>query len=282
MREKFDILICSGAQHFDALRRLLPLLRPHGTVHVVSTFLSRAQLAAIQDDIDMLWLPQLAPDPYENFKLFCIREINRTPKAPWFIKLDTDVRLQPDWIDWVEECLALRPDAVLFGPHAGSNRIDYDISGPLVRRKLGADVRVRNGLKVNGSFYVGRTEFFREHDATMQILHDLIYSFRDGRRVRPSHLGDEEAELDLEPGELVRMRGVCALRQGKASEDNLRSLTAHVVGAGGRIFVRSSGGRIFLADKANEPSPFKRARKWLLGRAGVPWRSTKKPDPELR
>jgi len=278
MRENLDIIICSGAPHFEELKRLLPRLGPHGTVHLVSTGLTPQQVAAVESDVDVLLAPQHDPDPYENFKLFCIRECNRIPKSPWFVKLDTDVQLRHDWIDYVEECLAMHPDAVLFGPHEGSNRLEYDITGPLVRAKLGGDVRVRNARKVNGSFYVGCTDFFREHDATMQILHDLIYAFRDGRRARPSHLGDDEIERELGDRDLVRMRGACALRQGKASEDNLRSLTVHVVGAGDRIFVRDPGGRIFLPDKASGPSPLKRHWKWLQSRAGVPWRSTKKPD----
>ena len=278
MRENFDIIICSGASHFEDLKGLLPRLTPHGTVHLVSTGLTRRQELAVESDVDVLLAPRYDPDPYENFKLFCIRECHRVAKAPWFIKLDTDVQLRHDWIDYVEECVAMRPDAGLFGPHQGSNRLEYDISGPLVRTKLGGDVRVRNGLKVHGSFYVGRTDFFREHDSTVQILHDLIYAFRDGRRVRPSHLGDEELERGLGNRGLVRMRGACALRQGKSSEDNLRGLSVHVVGASDRIFVRDSGGRVFLPDKAHGPSPLKRRWKWLQSRAGVPWRSTKKPD----
>jgi hypothetical protein len=280
MREKYDIFISSGATHFADLKRLLPLLSPHGTVHLASTGLSGAQLAEVEAEVDVLSVPRHDSDPYENFKLFCIRDINRMAKAPWFIKLDTDVRLSDDWIEYVEECLAERPDAVFFGPHAGSNRIEYDISGPLVRRKLGADVRVRNGIKVNGSFYVARTAFFREHDHTMQVLHDLVYAFCDGRRIRRSHLGDEALERGLGEEGLVRMRGVCALRQGKASEDNLRSLAVHVVGASQHVFVRDAAGRIFLPDKARAPSGLKRGWKWVQSRAGIPWRSTKKREAE--
>jgi hypothetical protein len=282
MREKYDIFISSGAAHFADLIHLLPLLSPHGTVHLASTNLSDEQLAAVESEVDVLRVPRHDPDPYENFKLFCIRDINRMAKAPWFIKLDTDVQLRDDWIDYVEECRAERPDAVFFGPHAGSNRIEYDISGPLVRRKLGADVRVRNGLKVNGSFYVARTDFFREHDHTMQVLHDLVYAFRDGRRIRPSHLGDEALECGLGGEGLVRMRGVCARRQGKASEDNLRSLAVHVVGASAHVFVRGAAGRILLPDKVREPSGLKRSWKWIQSRAGIPWRSTKKREAERR
>ena len=156
-------------------------------------------------------------------------------------------------------------------------QIDYDISGPLVSRRLGGGVRIRDALKVNGSFYVGDAAFFREHDATMQILHDLIYAFRGGRRFRPSHLGDDPEEA---PGAeaLVHLRGVCALRAGKASEDNLRSLTVHHVGAGERIAVRDPGTRVRVADKTIAPGSWKRAKKWMRGRAGISWRSTKKPE----
>ena len=47
MRENYDIIICSGAPHFEELKRLLPLLSPHGTVHLVSTGPNGRQTAAI-------------------------------------------------------------------------------------------------------------------------------------------------------------------------------------------------------------------------------------------
>ena len=90
--------------------------------------------------VDHLHQPRHNDDPYSNFNLFNIRDLARLARAPHFIKLDTDMRLRPGWISYVDECLSDRPEAVLFGTHAGTNRVDYDVSGPLVRRRLGADV----------------------------------------------------------------------------------------------------------------------------------------------
>jgi hypothetical protein len=249
-RDPFDIVICSGAGQMDALAALLPLLRPHGVVHLVSSRLTSEQLDALEGAYDLLHRPDHSPDPYDNFKLFCIRDMHRLVNAPWFVKVDTDVRLAPDWFDYVRECIARLPDTVLFGTTPGFNRLEYHVTGPLVRRKLGADVHVRQALKVDGAFYVARTAFFRQHDATMQALHDVLYAFRRGRRIRPSHLGDEALERDLPRRGLVRARGNWAsVRQGSASEDNLRSLTVHVVGAGSRLRVVPSGGRIATPPK---------------------------------
>lgn len=284
MKSRFDIVICAGAAQFSDLERLLPVVAPFGTVHLASSYLEPAQIEALSPWVDVLHEPKHDPDGYENFRLFSIRDINRIGKASYFIKLDTDVELAEDWIDYVEECLEELPSVVLFGPNEGSNKINYDVSGPLVRHRLGHDLKIENQLKVNGSFYVGNTAFFREHDATMQALHDLIYAFKDGRRFRPSHLGEDPEEASYAEGadDPVVMRGVCALRAGKASEDNLRSLTAHVVGAGERVAVWDARDRIRVPDKVRAPRGFrrlaKRLKQWDHSRRGVSWRSSKKPE----
>jgi hypothetical protein len=261
-RSSYDVVIVAGSSQFESLRRLLPRLEQAGTVHLVSSYLTDAQIAALDGLYDVLHEPRLHPEGYENFKLFCIRKLNRVVTAPRFIKLDTDVGLADDWLDYVEETLALHPDAVLFGPHSGSNLIDYRISGPLVRHKIGRDVRVHFGTKVNGSFYVARTDFFREHDLLMQKLHDLTYAFVDGERIRRSHLGDDEIERELSGARLLRPGGQLVERQGTCSEDNLRSLTVHVAGASRRLVVRDAGARLWLPDKARPPSWAKRSTKW--------------------
>ncbi len=273
-----DIFVSSGARHFERLRGLLPRLRPFGSLHLVSSFLGERQLAAIEADVDRVHRPRHSEDPYRNFVLFFIRDAHALATGRYLLKIDTDVELAPDWFGYLEESLRAHPEAVLLGTHAGTNQVDYDISGPLVRERLGADVRVR-GLKVNGSFCLVDLAFFRRHDETLQTLHDLIYAFRDGRRTSPSHRTDRSQDA-LErsiPGDLVRMRGVCAKRPGTASYDNLLSLTAHVAGAGQRLFVRDAGGRIDLPDKRVPPSLLKRLVKRIRGRAGVPWSSTGKP-----
>ena len=277
MTTGFDIVICSGGAQVSRLRRLLPRVAPFGTVHLASSYLQRRQFEELRPWVDVLHEPQHHSDGYQNFRLFCIRDLNWIGEAPYFIKLDTDVEVGDDWIDYVEEALEAHPDAVLIGTHEGSNKIDYDISGSLVRRKLGGDVRIRNGLKVNGSFYVGKTSFFREHDATMQTLHDLIYAFKDGHRVRPSHMHLDRDETPMVE-DTVNLRGVCALRAGTASEDNVRCLAAHHVGAGKRLHVLNPGNRVRVPDKADAPRRWKLAKKWMRSRAGVSWSSTKKSN----
>jgi hypothetical protein len=242
MSQRYDIFISSGVRQFEDLRALLPDLRPHGALHVCSSFLDEKQLAALAPLVDHVHQPRHSDDPY------------------------------------MDECLSDRPDAVLFGTHAGTNRVDYDISGPLVRRRLGADVRVKNGLKINGSFYVCNTSFFREHDLTLQLLHDFVYAFENGRRVRASHLQEDGIETDLPPEDLVRLRGRCSLRQGQAIEDTIRSLAVHQLGAADRMFVRHAGGRMSLPDKVRAPSALRQLHKWLLDRAQVPWAASERPD----
>ena len=270
---RYDIIVCGGVRQFSDLCSLLPRVKPFGTVHLASSFLHDRQLARLEPHFDVLHEPLHHPDGYVNFKLFCCRDINRIVTAPYFIKLDTDVRLSPDWIDYVEECLNERPDAVLFGTHAGSRLLDYRISGSLVDRALGGSARIRHRTKVNGSFYVGQRDFFRENDRRMQRLHDLIYAFVDGRRIRPSHLDEHDSEEQL-AAPLVRFRGRYA-RQGTCSEDNLRSMVVHLAGAQAKSFIWEAAGRVQVPDKLDPPSLSKRAknrlRQWrahLPGRPG--------------
>lgn len=268
---RFDVFVCAHSGDFDKLLALLPRLRPVGTVHVASSYLSPQEIETIRPLCDFVHEPRYDESGYDNFALFCVRDLNRLARAPHFIKLDCDVLLADDWTRYVEEGLAASPDAVLFGTHSGTNKVDYDISGELVLRRLGRGVRVRSGLKVNGSFYVGQTAFFGEHHRTMQILHDFIWAFRDGRRSRPAHIAfDDDAEGASDGGPPVRLRGTCRNRQGTVKEDELRSLLVHAVGAADRMFVRDAGDRIKLPDKILPPSRLKLATKWLKRRLGIP------------
>lgn len=276
-QSKYDIVISSYSGHFEATRKLLPMLKPYGTVHLASSFLSKDQIAALRPHFDVLHEPRYVDDGYENFALFCTRDINRLVQARHFIKLDADVVLRDDWISYVDETLAERPDAVLFGTHAGTNRVDYDISGPLVRSSFGNDLRVRDGLKVSGSFYVGKCEFFRKHDCRLQILHDLTYAFVDGQRSRSSHLREECAQgYPTEAKAGVQLRGSCRPRQGRCIEDDLRCLLVHSLGASDQLFVRDSAGRIVVHDKVKAPTFRKRAAKWLKRRLGRPIDTSRK------
>jgi hypothetical protein len=270
-RHRFDIFVCGHSADFDRLYALLPKVRPFGRVHVGSSYLVSREIQAIRPLCDVIHEPCHHATGYENFNLFCVRDLNRLARAPYFIKIDCDVVLADDWIRYVQEGLAERPEAVLFGTHSGTNRIEYDICGPLADRRLGGRLRVRDGLKVNGSFYVARRDFFATHDWKMQILHDLVWAFRDGRRVRPPHIA-LEGRTEHETGEprAVRLRGTCRNRQETVCEDEMRSLTVHAVGAAEQMFVCDAGGLIQLPDKARPPRQLKLAAKWVRRRLGLP------------
>lgn len=210
----FDIFICGGTQHFAQLRALLPKLMPYGTVHLASSFLSEIDLHELHGLYDVLHMPRHSPDGYHNFELFSIRDINRLAAAPWFIKLDADVDLDPAWIGYVEESIAAHPDAVLFGPRRGNVDVDVEL-----HNVMGRDIRVHAGKKVIGGFYVGRTSYFKEHLRLMDELHATLAARAVGTKFR-------------------------------GNEDTLRSLLVHATGAGDRLHVRDSGGRIRIEGRA--------------------------------
>jgi len=241
-REQFDIFICGGSQHVHLLRPLLQKLRPYGTVHLASSFLSNADLHQLDDLYDLLHLPHHSEDGYCNFELFCIRDINRLATAPYFVKLDADVQLQPDWIKYVEECIAAHPDAVLFGSRQGNNPINFTLSGDLVRQLLQRDIRVSNALKVGGGFYVGQTSFFKEHQRLMDVVHELMWCYKDGIRFRPIVNPEYWPPAGKESSEPITLIGHSENFQG--NEDMLRSLVVHAVGAGDRLRVIDSQGRV--------------------------------------
>src|SRR5687767_321653 len=135
-KQRFDIFVCGGSQHVDLLHSLLGRLLPYGTVHLASSFLTGDDLARLRGQYDRLHSPAHSPDGYANFELFCITDIYRLAAAPYFIKLDADVRLSDDWIEYVETCIAAHPRAVLIGPRKGDVDIDVTLSGALIRRHL--------------------------------------------------------------------------------------------------------------------------------------------------
>jgi hypothetical protein len=201
----FDFFVCGGGEHVPLLERLLPLLLPHGRVHLGSSFFTHEDLARLRGLYDVLHEPKHSADGYRNFELFAVRDLHRLATAPYFIKLDADVQLEPDWFRYVEESIAAHPEAVLFGPRRGVNTIDADLGG----------VRVSGATKVIGGFYVARTDFFKSH----QQFFDL------GARASV-------------------WRG----------EDTLRSLVVHAVGAGDRLHVIDSGGRVRI-ERPNTLNP---------------------------
>ncbi len=215
----FDIFLCGGTQHFVQLRRLLPKLLPYGTVHLASSFLSEIDLHELHGLYDVLHEPRHSRDGYHNFELFSIRDINRLAAAPWFIKLDADVDVDPGWIGYVERSIAAQPDAVLFGPIRGNIDVNVELYGV-----LGRDIKVTNGKKVIGGFYAGRTSYFKEHLHLMDELH-LTIARDNGSRP-------------------TKFRG---------NEDTLRSLLVHATGDGGRLHVFDCGGLIRIEGR-NVPS----------------------------
>jgi hypothetical protein len=242
-KKQFDVFICGGSQHMPMLKPLLGKLQPYGKIHLASSFLSNADLHQLRGLYDVLRTPQHSSDGYCNFELFTIRDINRLATAPYFVKLDADVHIEPDWIEYVEERIAAHPDAVLFGPRKGDNNINFELSGSLVRQLLRQDIRVTNARKVTGGFYVGKTSFFKEHERFMAIVHELLWCYdKDGVRYRPS-LNPEywppDGQASREP---ITVIGRSENFQG--NEDTLRNLVVHAVGASDRLHVFDSQGRV--------------------------------------
>lgn len=231
-QNRFDIFLCGGSQHLPMLGPLLRKLHPHGTVHLGSSFLSDDDLRVLDGLYDVLHTPRHSDDGYYNFELFSIHDINRLATAPYFIKLDADIHLADDWIDYVEECIAAHPEAVLFGPRRGNIDVTFSIEGEAVRARLEREIHVIGGTKVIGGFYVGRTAFFREHLAFMDAMHEFL--------ANPETSG-------------VRVTGP---RSGafRGNEDTLRSLVVHAAGAGDRLHVVDARGRIRI-ERTNTLNP---------------------------
>lgn len=247
-KHRFDIFICGGSQHFALLKPLLPKLLPYGTVHLASSFLSEIDLYELHGLYDVLHKPQHSPDGYHNFELFSIRDINRLATAPYFVKLDADVHIEPDWITYVEESIADRPDTVLFGPRKGNVDVTCEISGALVRRMLRQDIRIRNGHKVIGGFYVGQTRFFKQHIRFMDIVHELLWCYENGVRRHPS------PNPEYWPGTPPRRARLTVTGQSatfRGNEDTLRSLVVHAAGASDRLHVVDSRGRVVIDRRKN-------------------------------
>jgi hypothetical protein len=244
-KDKYDIFICGGSQHFEKLKSLLPKLYPFGRLHLASITLTERELSELGRYYDVLHHPRHVADGYLNYNLFCIRDINRLATAPHFIKLDADVSVREDWIDYVDEALSAQPDAALFGIKEGLVRINFTLEGSLVREKLEREIHVHDGRKVIGGFYVGQTAFFKTHHRLMLLVHELVFCFKDGRRFRPSACPEEWTNQDeSRPGAAFRLGGHFQDMQKIGNEDTLRSLIVHATGADGQMFVFDSGGRI--------------------------------------
>jgi len=241
-KRRFDIFICGGSQHVAMLQPLLAKLQPFGTIHLASSFLTDDDLRQLHGRFDVLHTPRHSPDGYSNFELFSIRDINRLATAPYFVKLDADIELDDDWIAYVEECLAASPDAVLFGPRQGNREVTMELSGGMVRELLGQEIRVAGAPKVIGGFYVGKTNFFRDNARFMELAHELLWCFKDGVRCRPSPYPQHwPARLRRKS---LRIIGDAEPFRAPGNEDTLRSLVVHALGAGDRLHVFDSMGRI--------------------------------------
>ena len=218
-------------------------------MHLASSFLSDADLDQLRGGYDLLHTPRHSPDGYHNFELFSIRDINRLATAPYFVKLDADIHLEPDWVDYVEENIAAHPDAVLFGPRKGNVDISFEISGAPVRQLLNQDISVSEGQKVIGGFYVGKTSFFKRHLRFMDLVHEFMWCYENGVRARPTPFPDYWA---CENGETISLAGASGSFRG--NEDTLRSLVVHAVGAGNQLYVIDSKGRVRI-DRPNTMNP---------------------------
>ena len=243
-RRQLDIFVCGGTQHVDQLVELLVRLRPHGTVHLGSSFLTDADLARLQGHYDVLHQPRHHCDAYCNFELFSIRDINKLATTPYFVKLDADVEVAADWADYVDEGLAAHPRAVLFGPQKGNVDISIELSGTLVRQMLGRDLTVVEAPKVIGGFYVCNTGFFKRHLRFMDLVHEFVWCFRDGVRTLPSPNPDYWPAGIHSTGESIRVTGRVGTFAYPSGEDTLRNFVVHAAGAGDRLHVIDCRDRI--------------------------------------
>lgn len=244
-KNRYDIFICGGSEHFDSLRAILPKLYPFGRLHLASITLTDLELEKLIPYCDIIHKPEHELDGYLNFNLFCIRDINRLARAPYFIKLDADVLLRDGWIERVDKALTEHPEAVLLGIKEGLAKINIEMTGLLIERVIGRNIRVVNGRKLIGGFYVGRTDFFKQHNHLMQNLHELFYCFRDGKRHRATPQPEIWPDAGSNEGEFC-LKGDFHNLQRIGNEDTLRSLTIHVAGAADRMFLLESKDTIWV------------------------------------
>ena len=206
------------------------MLHPHGRVHLGSSFLTQIEIQQLSDFFDVLHEPRHHENAYCNFNLFSIRDIHQLATRPHFVKIDADILVQPNWIDYVNYWIDHFPDTILFGPWKGEQNISLSLTGPLVRHMLGRDIRVINGIKVLGGFYVGNTSFFQQQHRFMQVLHEFTYCFKNGIRVRPSLAISSwpmEMESQLEWSIQGERRHSNLFDRG--DEDTIRNLTVHAL-----------------------------------------------------
>lgn len=233
-KDDIDIFVAGGAAHFPRLKSLLRKLRPHGTLHLASITLNGEELAELGGLCDHIHHPRHDPDGYRNFALFCTRDMNRLSSRRYFVKIDADVRIQPDWFAYVERALRGNPGLVLFGPRAGVIPINVTMRGPLPRREIGKEIDVNRGLKITGGFYVASGPFFREHHRAMQLIHELTFCFRGQKRIRPGPDGESWQPCTSDEFEIS---GDVSSLQRYACEDVLRSLMVHAFGSPDQIRV---------------------------------------------
>jgi hypothetical protein len=205
----YDIFIAGGVYHFARLRALLPLLASHGRVHLASIRLNSREIEELRPFCWRIHSPDHDPDGYRNFCLYCTRDLNRLASSDYFIKIDADVELGDNWIEYVDDQIRLNPQVVLFGPIQGRPMNLY-LTGERVKRELGFEIRMTDMTKVAGPFYVAKTSFFHRYDAEMQTIHRLLYDSSDAPDLEAS-------------GSVDCLRTI-------ASEDTLRSMMVHLFG----------------------------------------------------
>jgi hypothetical protein len=242
-RDKYDIFVCGGSHHFKLLQKLLPTLRPFGMTHLASSVLTESEIKILSNFCDYIHRPTYHSNPYHNFGLFCIRDINRLAQRPYFIKLDSDTRLTYNWIHYVDNAINENPRFVAFSDHPGTD-LNLKLTGALIERLVGRPLYIA-GAKLSGPFYVCRTEFFKEHDSLMQGIHQLLYSFAPTSR-RP--LSDEGSNKGVFQKSLFELHAWTPTRPLGISnlwgEDSTRSIVIHVAGAGNKLLIVPSRGRV--------------------------------------
>ncbi len=246
-KDRIDIFINGGSQHFHRMKMLLPRMHPHGRVHLGSAFLTDMEIEELKPNFDFVHKPDHAPGwDYLTHILHCTRSLNTLASGDWFIKTDADTDLGEGWFNYVEECVARYPDAVMFGIRRDPHVFDITVTGTLVRKRLGSDIRIEGGRRMCGAFYVCNTAFFKEHNGTHQDIHDILWCHdENGKRTKPSPCPErcppDESELGLD--EVKGPNGLFRWGFG-GSEDTARSILTHFVGAESRVYFLSSRGRI--------------------------------------
>ncbi len=225
-RSQLDIFVAGGSQHTTNLHVLLPQLHQIGRVQFSPICMTSFDICKLRPYVDVVVSSRYAGTCYQQFNLFCIRDINYLARAPFFLKIDADVILAEGWLAYLDSLIERCRSSILAGPTQGRIPINFSVDSTELSKILGRPIHIRGSPKVVGHFYVANTAFFKEHDRAMITIHDLLYCHRRGVRVRPK---PDRSLLPKDPIEFA-IRGRTRRLQLIGCEDTLRSAIAHLFG----------------------------------------------------